>query len=602
MCGIAGIINKKGQSVTHESVKKMTDTLIHRGPDGEGIFTEKNIGLGHRRLSILDISDSGSQPMFHGNDLVIVFNGEIYNYIEIRESLRHLGYSFSTESDTEVLLAAYAHWGEACVHQFNGMWAFAIYDRTQNKIFCSRDRFGIKPFYFFINEDQFIFASEIKAILKLIDTKKANITRLMSFLAYNMSDNTDETFFADIRQLRGGHSLTFDLLQNKMEIHQYYVLKQHQEFSTVSLPDAIELFEKEFARSIDWRLRSDVKVGTCLSGGLDSSYIAAIASKQYTKESGEKFTAITAGSVDAASDETQYARIVAEHCNLDWHLTTPDIHSFEKALLPVIQHHEEPFGSPSIFMQHFVMKLAHESGVKVLLDGQGSDEILLGYPRYIATQFGGLNWYELPAFITKCKTQYGISVSEVIKNHFYFSNATIRSRRIRHRLQGVKEKFLTAVDFGTVKQMARAASKDLFALQHMEILQTQIPQLLKWEDKNSMAHSIETRLPFLDYKVVELALSLNNNFKIVDGWSKYLLRKNMEKVLPNEITWRRKKIGFNSPINFWLPQRNQILHIINNSALLRHLYKDVISQTNDRNFEWRLYNIALWEQCYDIQL
>ncbi|MBS1777308.1 MAG: asparagine synthase (glutamine-hydrolyzing) [Bacteroidetes bacterium] len=602
MCGIAGIINKNGQTVARETVKQMTDALIHRGPDGEGIFTENNIGLGHRRLSILDVSDNGAQPMLRGDDLVVVFNGEIYNYIEIREVLRGLGYSFHTGTDTEVLLAAYEHWGEACVHQFNGMWAFAIYNRKNNKVFCSRDRFGIKPFYYFINHNQLIFASEIKAILTLISAQKVNETRLMSFLAYNMSDNTDETFFADIRQLRGGHSLTFDLLQNRIEIHRFYDLKRNNEFSSVSLPDAIELFEKEFARSIDWRLRSDVKVGTCLSGGLDSSYIAAIASKQYTKESGEKFTAITAGSLDAESDETQYARIVAEHCHLDWHITTPDLHAFETALLPVIQHHEEPFGSPSIFMQHFVMKLAHETGVKVLLDGQGSDEILLGYPRYIATQFGDLNWFKLPAFIAKCKNQYGISASEVLKNHFYFSNATVRSRRIRHRLQGVKEKYLAAVDFGTVKQMARAASKDLFALQHMEILQTQIPQLLKWEDKNSMAHSIETRLPFLDYKVVELVLSLSNNFKIVDGWSKYLLRKNMEKVLPDEITWRKKKIGFVSPINFWLPQRDQIYRTINNSSLLRHLYKGEINQTDDRIFEWRLYNIALWEKCYNMQL
>ena len=601
MCGIAGIVNKRDKNVNESELIKMLDVIAHRGPDGFGTYMYNTLGLGHRRLSILDISHAGDQPMHWKDSLSITYNGEIYNYIEIREELTTLGYEFHTNCDTEVLLAAYDCWGEKCVNKFNGMWAFAILDKNQNKLFCSRDRFGVKPFYYYQNDDQFIFASEIKQILEIEPINSVNQKILLQYLAINMTEHSNETFFENVLKLRGSHNLIYDLANNKFSIYRYYDIKQNTEIGNLSLQESIELFEAEFARSINWRLRSDVKVGTCLSGGLDSSYIAAISSKQYYQESNEKFIAITVGSVEKETDETKYAECVVKHLDMAWHLTIPSAPDFLNAFDAVIWSHEEPFSTPSVFMQNFVMKEANKAGIKVLLDGQGADEVLLGYTRYIASQLKAIPFYKIFSFLLNSKKNYGISMIEVLKNYFYFSSFNIRRSRIKSRVNSLKKEYLDLIDFSVIKNLS-ASYNNLFELQKNEIFTTQIPQLLKWEDKNSMAFSIETRLPFLDYKLVECCLSINSNFKIVDGWSKYLLRKNMEKVLPDDITWRKKKVGFTAPVDKWLPERSENLKVINSSKIINKLYSSKITDVADRNLEWRLYNIAVWEKKFNMVL
>ena len=245
MCGIAGLIYKNSTTVLEESLKKMTDKMSHRGPDAEGFFVHQNLGLGHRRLSIIDISESANQPFFLEDKHILVFNGAIYNYIEIREELKQNGYFFKTTSDTEVLLNSYDFWGEDCVSKFNGMWSFAIYDKKANKLFCSRDRFGVKPFYYYTDKDKFIFASEIKPILEIEKAENINLQVLLQYLIINISDQTNETFFENILKLPGSHNLVYDLNTHEFNIYKYYDIKFKEEINKLNLQESIDIFEKE---------------------------------------------------------------------------------------------------------------------------------------------------------------------------------------------------------------------------------------------------------------------------------------------------------------------------------------------------------------------
>ena len=306
MCGITGIIYKN-KNVEAAELEKMTEKIKHRGPDSSGIYMDKNVGFGHRRLSIIDVSDHSNQPFFY-KDLILIFNGAIYNYLEIKDELISHGYIFKTTSDTEVLLLAYDKWGEDCVKKFNGMWSFAIHDKKQNLVFCSRDRFGVKPFYYYADGDQFIFASEIKAVLEIKKVTTVNTQIILQFIETNFTEHNNETFFEGIFKLPGSHSLVYDLKTNVFQIYKYYELEFNAEISKLNLQDSINLFEEKFQESIKLRLRSDVKIGSALSGGLDSSYIVAISAKQFKVK--KDFNAVTVGSLHKEEDEGDRARII----------------------------------------------------------------------------------------------------------------------------------------------------------------------------------------------------------------------------------------------------------------------------------------------------
>lgn len=600
MCGIAGIIYKDGTSVTEVVLKKMTNKMLHRGPDAEGFYINGNFGLGHRRLAIIDTSDSGNQP-FLFNNKVLTFNGAIYNYIELRDELKELGYTFSTNCDTEVLIASYDYWGEKCVEKFNGMWAFAIFDAERNKIFCSRDRFGVKPFYYYSDDTKMIFASEIKPILEIEQITEVNLQVILQFIAVNLTEQTNETFFKGISKLQGSHNLVYCLKTNTFDIYRYYDIPFHKEVSELSLQETEKLFQKELERSVKLRLRSDVKIGSALSGGLDSSYLATIASSFFSDDKSERFNVISVGSRNKENDESYYSKIVSESLNLSQDLIYPDKEDFESQILKVIYTQEEPFPTLSIYMQNFLMNETSKLEIKVLLDGQGADEILLGYSRYTAAYIRNHSFFKNLNFLWNVKSHYDISALRGILFYFYFSVYFVRKLRILFRGRGLKAKYRKSIDFSLMKRLTKSYS-NIFDMQRIEIFWAQIPELLRFEDKNSMAFSVETRLPFLDYKFVETCLSINSHFKIYKGWSKYILRKNMHNKLPDEVTWRKRKIGFDAPTEEWWPYSDEILEKINKSKIIQELYSKKIKGLKDREMQWKLYNIAIWEEIFNMKI
>lgn len=597
MCGITGIIYKN-KNVEAAELEKMTEKIKHRGPDSSGIYMDKNVGFGHRRLSIIDVSDHSNQPFFY-KDLILIFNGAIYNYLEIKDELISHGYSFKTTSDTEVLLLAYDKWGVDCVKKFNGMWSFAIHDKKQNLVFCSRDRFGVKPFYYYADGDQFIFASEIKAVLEIKKVTTVNTQIILQFIETNFTEHNNETFFEGIFKLPGSHSLVYDLKTNVFQIYKYYELEFNAEVSKLNLQDSINLFEEKFQESIKLRLRSDVKIGSALSGGLDSSYIVAISAKQFKVK--KDFNAVTVGSLHKEEDEGDRARIISDCLGIENSIIYPDKNEFEKLIPQVIYSLEEPFGGLSVYMQTFLMKQAQKLGIKVLLDGQGADEVLLGYSNYTAAFLKNHGLKDNVKFLLNLRSHYDISIFKGLLIYLYYSNFNVRKTYLKLRGLGLKSKYKKLIEYNHIRTLNNSY-KNIFELQKNEIFWAQIPQLLRWEDMNSMAYGIETRLPYLDYKFVETCLSINNNFKIFTGWSKYILRKNLQKHIPDEIAWNRKKIGFNPPIEEWWPRSEEITNTINNSQIIKELFKDKFNYINDRDFEWKLYNIAIWEKLYDMKI
>jgi asparagine synthase (glutamine-hydrolysing) len=603
MCGIAGVIVQTNAVSPSVIIDSMLASIGHRGPDGRGTYNAGCLGLGHRRLSVIDLSDDGHQPMSTSeNDLTITFNGEIYNYIELKKELGSLGHRFRSRSDTEVILAAYRQWGQACVSRFNGMWAFAIHDRGRNLLFCSRDRFGVKPFYYHNNAQGFFFGSEIRQLLPWCHAITANTELITDFLLTSICDHTDETFFTGIRKLAAGHNLTYQLSDHHYSESRYYELQRDSALQSLQPEAAAELYLERLTDSIKLRLRADVPVGTCLSGGLDSSSVASLASPMFHAVAGKPFTAITAVSEQQSNNEAVYASQVVEHSGLRWLKVCPSYQDFIDELPSVVRTQEEPFGSTSLIMQYAVMKQARQNGIPVLLDGQGGDETLLGYPKYYGSYLASA-WREggLKSFVDSLRAAgRNNSTMNLSKALYFLAGGLIAPARYLVYL--AQHRYLA--DWPAYPQhlsdFARS-SRDDFELQKLEITRTNLPVLLRYEDKNSMAHSIETRLPFLDYRLVETALSLPRNCKIRDGWTKWVLRKAMDGRMPAEITWRKNKFGFEAPENLWMSQHlPEMKEVVTRSPLILDLTK---RSALERGFErlnlraqWRLYSLALWER------
>jgi asparagine synthase (glutamine-hydrolysing) len=607
MCGISVIISKAGSPVEPPCLERMNRAVAHRGPDGQGEYYWKNAALGHRRLAILDLTQCGHQPMASADDsLVIVFNGEIYNYLELRRELEKVGCSFRTKTDTEVILASYSVWGADCLTRFNGMWAFALLDKKRNRIFCSRDRFGVKPFYYVENAEFFAFGSEIRQLLSFCASRNAVRPLIVDFLLTSICDHTEETFFAGIRKLPGGHNLLYDLRSGSFTISPYYQIARRSEFCDLGPDEAVAAFGSVLESAIDIRLRADVPIGTCLSGGLDSSSIASLAALRYRNASRRSFCAVTAVSEQSSNDESAFASMVAEAGGMDWHTVKPSYRDFVEDLPAVVRAQEEPFGGPSIIMQYFVMKTARERRIPVLLDGQGGDETLLGYTKYYASYLATV-WREhglAAALRSRAMASRNNADMSLINTTKYL--VACLSAPMRHLLYTWRHRYLVPMP-RIPKHLSdfSRATWDCFNLQVLEITKTNLPVLLRYEDKNSMAHSIEARLPLLDYRAVETALSLPGSVKIRDGWSKWVLRSFMEGRMPSEVVWRRNKFGFEAPERLWLDRhaevmRNKILASpllasLSDDKLLRKLWNSL-----DRRSRWRLYSVALWEEEFGI--
>ncbi len=603
MCGIAGIISYQERSLSAE-IARMTDLMVHRGPDGEGSFVSecRRVGLGHRRLSIIDLHDSGRQPMFYADRYVLSFNGEIYNYLELRDQLITLGHEFKTASDSEVILAAYHQWGDSCTKHFNGMWAFAIFDVQERQLFCSRDRYGVKPFYYTKNEMGFAFASEIKPLL-LGGKCRLHESTALDYLLSGYVEHTSETFFQGVWKLPAGHNLYYRMGDKDFRIARYYQFSDHD----IESDDGARSIADWLEASVKLRLRSDVKVGTCLSGGVDSSIVAAHAAKQYSQINGQAFTAITASSIDPALDETDYAGLVARSSQLDWRVIKPGAEEFSEALEDVVRLQEEPFSSPSVYMQNFVMAEARRVGCKVMLDGQGGDELFLGYNRYYPSAALSIIKRKGLAY---CLKHFGSfsnnSAMSWLRMLFYFVGM------FSSGLRGIAYKWALPLWSSAWRHRfthLRAVSKacfDVVRLQKLEVSQTNLPALLRYEDKNSMWHSVEARLPYLDYRLLESTLSLPIEEKISSGWTKYGLRKSAEGLLPEAILWRKSKLSFNAPDDVWLkPIAKEMHDEVQSSVFLERIFGGRVLKkkytTMPATLRWRLYNFAVWERLYGVR-
>jgi len=619
MCGICGIINFNIQSVQEAPVRRMMQIMKHRGPDDEGIFLENNIGLGFVRLSIIDLSPTGHQPKFSQDErFVIVFNGEIYNYVELREDLIKEGVNFTSRSDTEVLLNAYIMWGEDCLHRFNGMWGFAIYDREKKTAFCARDRFGIKPFYYLHNAEYFAFCSEIPPLLSLLNKKPTPDNQtIFDFLVFNRTDQTERTFFSEIKKLQHGCKITIDIDSREqipnpkflipkppLNIKKWYDLREKVS-QTEGFNNPAE-FKKLFSSAIDLRLRSDVPVGVCLSGGLDSSSIVSVLLKDFEKKDLNTFSAVY--DKGQYGDETEY---IYEYKNLikNMFFTKPNADSLADDLSQFVKAHGEPISSTSPYAQYKVMKLAHGK-VVVTLDGQGADEELAGYHYFFGFYFKDLLIHGQIARLCSemyyyLKVHYSLMG---IKSFLFF----MLPQNLRTKAR-VNEKGYLKTDFVNQFKNSNSIAGNLYSskslkdslLDHFEY---KLEHLLKWEDRNSMWFSLESRVPFLDYRLVEKTLATSGDWKIRKGMAKYILREAMNGILPEKIRSRRDKIGFVTPQDEWFREpvwQNIVNEVLRSESFMARnlinpvaahkLYQNHLNQkVNAANEIWKWVHLELW--------
>jgi asparagine synthase (glutamine-hydrolysing) len=577
MCGICGF-----NSVNDTTLTKMLELIKHRGPDSKGTYVAQNFSLGHTRLSIIDLRTIANQPMTYvvGNkEYVIVFNGEIYNFQEIKDKLLEKKYLFKTNGDTEVILAAYAEWGEKCVDYFEGMWAFAIHDVAKETILISRDKIGIKPVYYYFENGIFGFSSEIKPLLLLNKKIKPNDTAIFDFLYYDRNKHCEQTFFDGVYILLPGHNLTYDIKRGKIAILKYYNLEAVLQLSKkdITFEEAKKLVEKELNHSITKMMVSEVPICASLSGGLDSSGIACAMHNQKYKDL-KLYSLVFKGK---PIDESKYQEFVAQKTGYELNQITFDETQIFDELNDLLQTHEEPFEGLARFGQFKIMEKIHQDGIKVVLDGQGADESYLGYPVYFGIYLRELFYAgRLIRFIRE-SVQYYKNFKNVEPLLFFMQS--VIPKNIVHKLWTSRKKFLS-------REFTKAYShrKLLDTIWHEKkvknfsistLLVYPLQMLLIYGDKNSMRWSIESRVPFCEHKMVELGVSLPTTYKIRDGKTKNVLKEALKSLLPSQIYDRKDKIGFKTP-------DGDLLRSTRGKAELTKLLADV-------NFQNRTYwNVA----------
>jgi asparagine synthase (glutamine-hydrolysing) len=627
MCGISGIINKNTTTVLESDLKKITSIINHRGPDDEGFYIHENVGFGHRRLSILDLSSDGHQPMHFQNKYVITYNGEIYNYLEIKEELVKQGYQFRSKTDTEVILAAYNHWGTDCTHHFNGMWAFAIHDKEKNIVFCSRDRFGVKPFYYASIGDCFAFGSEIKQFTTLPKwNAQLNFPRALDFLMYGIFNHTEETLFDGVLQLKGGHNLVYHLQTNVYQTKQWYDITSKIKTYKGNFEEAKSQFLHLFQDAVKLRLRSDVKVGSCLSGGLDSSAIVTIVNKILRETGKHDIQETVSACFDIKKyDEQEYIDEVVDQTHVKAHKVFPKYEQLFDTLDKITWHQDSPIGSSSIFAQYHVFDTTAKQGIKVMLDGQGADETLAGYDGFYYSYYYSLlhqlklgtlmnevisvkrySRFSMPSFIYKTFTSF---LPDPIHKLLKQKLNTFRDMGINYEpfstSNGKQDMIINQVlDFSTLQKLSLN-----------QVYEHSLPMLLHNADRMSMAHSIESRLPFLDYRLVEYILSLQDCYKINRGKTKYILREALKHILPHKIVTRFDKMGFVTPEAYWMKNHNQEFYarleesstvlssLVEKEKILANFKKETeAGSLSMGSFYWRVISMAAWVKLFKIRL
>jgi asparagine synthase (glutamine-hydrolysing) len=631
MCGIAAIIAKTPIDDTH--IKKMTDTIDYRGPDSNGHTSlfENQVWLGHRRLAIVDLTDSGKQPMSYLNGRYwITYNGEIYNFPELRVELEKLGHKFVTNTDTEVILAAYSEWGKDCLYKFNGMWSFVLIDVYSRKLFAARDRFGVKPLYYWFSPNLgFAFASEIKQFTVLPGWKaELNNQRVYDFLNWALLDHTSETLFQGVYQIRGGEAVEIKLSQLvkplPLPIFRWYDLKPDQ--FKGDFYEAAEIFRNLLKDSVSLRLRADVAIGSCLSGGLDSSSIVCLVNEllEENKNIDQLQKTFSACAKEKKFDESDFIEEVVKNKKIEAHYTFPSLDNLFEIMDDLTWIQDEPFCSTSIYAQNIVFRCASEKGVKVILDGQGADEQLAGYHGFFGPRFVGLlKNYRLNSLWQEIKQ---VEKYHGYKKSFAFIQIIniLLPEMLRQIIRRYSGKTSTKPDWLSFNKL-KAEPIDPFTklgaktdtvreLSYSQIKYTNLPMLLHWEDRNSMVHSVESRLPFLDYRLVEFVLGLPDEYKLSKGITKKVLREGMKEILPSRIQNRMDKMGFVTPEEVWIKENNpdQFRKIIKetldvsqgiiNSNFLQKAERIISGREPFNSLIWRVINFGTWIKKFSIKI
>ena len=578
MCGLAALFgNFGGPERTRKSLTNMLRVQAHRGPDSTGLWCEKlrgvDIGLGLTRLKVLDLSDAANQPMIsEDRRYILVYNGEIYNYVELRKELTATGALFRTQGDTEVVLQALIEWGPDAFARMNGMWAVVLLDNAKGEIILSRDRFGVKPLYTYFGGEGFFVSSEIKAILEVAERRFEVATDVANaYVHQGLLCLDGNTFFKGIKEFPAGHLATLqlqDLANKQLEHKRYWTITPT--YSTDSTEcELIELVRDTFFHAVKLRLRSDVPVGVLLSGGIDSSAIAATVHE--LDRSRDDITLLSAVGANGSSDEQPFIDIMAKHLDRRVHKVVLS-YSPSEALNMISEatwFNDEPIGSFSTVAHWLLMKKARELGVTVLLSGQGADEILCGYKKYLVFYLHEL----LRGGHFRIAAQTG---SRFVRNGNVVSQFTYQEAK-RYlprwlRFSEIDVRGPALLDASETIPVGLNGT-EVIARQVLDLERLSVPALVHYEDRMSMAAAREIRLPFLDYRLVSLLVSLPIEYKLRDGWTKWIFRRAMEGVLPEEIAWRKDKQHFIVPQNEWLrcELRQEVLKLLESEWLTEHL-------------------------------
>jgi asparagine synthase (glutamine-hydrolysing) len=668
MCGISAIFALKSKEKPLRLITAMTKAVLHRGPDDEGFvfFHHEKPGftlyggkdtptavyqggfsysparlfsedipsgafgcLGHRRLSIIDVSSTGHQPMSsHDGRYWIVYNGEVYNHVELRKELEASGCNFQSLSDTEVILHGYRQWGSLCLRRFNGMFAFVVFDLLERKIFAARDRYGVKPLYYWFGPGGFLaFASEIKQFMALPGWRATvNGQRAYDFLNWGVLDHTEDTLYAGVKQIRGGEYVEscIDNLHGALPITRWYEVSP--EPFTGNLESAAAAFRDVFEDAVRMRLRADVPVGSCLSGGLDSSSIVCVANSLLRERNLEGLhKTFSAFSEIKEYDESAYVREVTAKGKIDGHHTYIRFEGLPEALDSITWHQDEPFESTSVYAQWEVFRLARETRMKVLLDGQGADEILGGYYSFFAFRFAALLralhlkllWSEIKD--TKRLHGFGtLLIGKEILNLLLPEVFRQPLRKLAGKSSSSAPYWLDAKILGAkASDPLTATGRNPCTIRDFSIAQLtsmHLPMLLHWEDRNSMAHSIEARLPFLDYRLVQLTLGLPEDYKLCQGTTKKVLREAMAGFLPDGVRERVDKMGFFTPEEIWVKGaasdffRAELHRAIQRSrgvlkdSAMRKLERIIASKEAFSFAIWRMISFGRWMDRFELEL
>ena len=629
MCGINGLVSLKKtiDLPTREDFRSkmsdMNDLIAHRGPDSDGIYFKEPICFGFRRLSIIDLSDDANQPMVSNNgDIVIIFNGEIYNYREIKSELKNKGYVFTNQSDTEVIINSYLEYGFECIQKFNGMWAFAIYDFRKKILFCSRDRFGVKPFYYYVNDNALYFSSELKSLHKACGLNKANLSKVYEYLAYGYRINDGETYLENCFELLPGTNLIYE--NNQIRFQKYWELGlnsfKHNDSLTLH-----EEYSQLFESAVKLRYRSDVPVGILLSGGFDSSSIAKVTDNLIEKGELEQneIHAFIASFPNFIDDETEIAREFIKTCkHIKLHEMIIDAGNIAEDFEETIYGLDHPVSSFATIAHNNIMKKCNERGIKVVLNGQGSDEAYAGYVRYISgvhlldqlISQKGKFFSEFHQLNSQNKYSKAHLLSQMFKSTLSLPYSSyLRAKYTEKSLSCLNSEFINN-NYNHYKSdwkfSVKGGNFNRYLLNH--ITHKTLNNILQYEDISSMLQSIEIRSPFMDYRLMEFAFSIPNELRFNKGITKVIQRETIGKMLPASITHNRKKIGFNTPFTDYITNdpvfKSYIFDIIHsNSYSIKKIWnadKIVEKFENPERYSsfpfWRFINMEVWSKRYNI--